>query len=155
MDERTVYVLGAGFTRAFRPTAPLLVGEFGIPSLVEKFKGFRYASALLQEALNDPGLTAPARKQRHVDLERLMTRLSGMPYDGAEARQEIELLETSLRNALVRKLIQAKPDVAQPVVLRAFARSVLVHEASIVTFNYDDVVDEALHKEGMRPVNPS
>ncbi len=51
MEGRTVFVLGAGFTRAFVPTAPLLIDDWGLSSLLEQFKGFEFAKSTLTEAL--------------------------------------------------------------------------------------------------------
>jgi hypothetical protein len=73
-----------------------------------------------------------------------MTRLSGMPYDGDDARHELALLESELRKLLVEKLSAAKKAKVDRNRLNAFARFVLESEASIVTFNYDDVLDQSL-----------
>lgn len=51
MSDGTVYVLGAGFTRAFVPKAPLLVDDYGIPALRKSFESFRHAAAILDDAL--------------------------------------------------------------------------------------------------------
>jgi len=137
MPDRTVYVLGAGFTRAFVPKAPLLVDDYGIPGLRKSFDSFPYAVAILDDALAE-------YSDGRVDLERLMTRLSGIPYDSIDARNEAALLEAALRKTLVKRLRDAKSDKIEWEKLSAFARLVFKKEASIVTFNYDDVLDEAL-----------
>jgi hypothetical protein len=73
-----------------------------------------------------------------------MTRLAGMPYDTNDARRELALLETALRKSLVQRLTEAKAAGVNLEKLRKFAELVLKKEASVVTFNYDDVLDEAL-----------
>src|SRR5258706_10424469 len=137
MGDKLVFVLGAGFTRTFVPDAPLLVDDYKIPDLRERFVSFSHARGILDDAL-------AARSDGRVDLERLMTRLSGMPYDGADARREFTLLESELRKLLVKRLSYAKARYVDNENLQAFARFVLKKRASIVTFNYDDVLDQAL-----------
>lgn len=145
MSDGMVFVLGAGFTRAFVPQAPLLVDDYGIPCLLKRFTSFPHAAAILEDALAE-------RPDNRVDLERLMTRLSGMPYDAIDARRELALLETALRQSLVKRLREAKNAEVDWEKLRQFALLVLKKEASIVTFNYDDVLDKALwNASGMLP----
>lgn len=136
MDENLVFVLGAGFTRALVPDAPLLVDDYRLGGVVERFKEFRHASAVLNRAIDGTN--------GHVDIERLMTRLAGMPYDSDAARQELKLLEFELRKSLVVRLNDAKAAGVERDRLGAFARFVVQNKASVITFNYDDVLDEAL-----------
>jgi hypothetical protein len=137
MSSRTVFVLGAGFTRAFVPSSPLLRDNYSIPDLREQFAAFSTAKRILDEALAEDG-------DGRIDLERLMTRLSGMPYDSADARRELALVESVLRKTLVQRLKDAKNAGVDQESLGVFARHVLSTGASILTFNYDDVLDEAL-----------
>jgi hypothetical protein len=137
MSDAIVFVLGAGFTRAFVPTAPLLVGDYVTPALQARFSSFSHATAVLDAAI-------AARSDGQVDLERLMSRLSGMPYDTADARRELELLERELKKELVTRLKDAEAAGVDSDKLRKFARFVLTKGASIVTFNYDDILDKAL-----------
>jgi hypothetical protein len=145
MSDGVVFVLGAGFTRAFVPNAPLLVDDYGIRDLRIRFASFSHAAAILDRELAE-------YPDGRVDLERLLTRLSGMPYDAVDARREFALLDTELRKSLVRRIKHAKAGV-EPGKLGAFARHVLDGEASIVTFNYDDVFDEALWKAALEKAN--
>jgi SIR2-like domain len=151
MNANTVFVLGAGFTRAFNPTAPLIVGDYGVQSggsqlgLLDKFRAFPRVTAILEEALDDPNLEPDAKQKGYVNLERLMTRLNGMPYDGIEVRHELALLESSLRHSLAKRLEFSNDPT--PDTLKRFGRTVLMQGASIVTFNYDDIVDKALYAE--------
>src|SRR5467141_3782972 len=101
MPEQLVFVLGAGFTRAFVPKAPLLIDNYDIPPLRERFASFSHAATILEDALTE-------RTDGRIDLERLMTRLAGMPYDTSDARRELALLETALRKSLVQRLTEAK-----------------------------------------------
>jgi len=79
----TVLVLGAGFTRAFLPKAPLMLDDYGAPELAAKLSAFPRACRLL-------GLEIALHSNGHINIESLMTRLDGlMPYDRSlSAEQE-------------------------------------------------------------------
>src|SRR5438552_1754756 len=136
-DEKIVFVLGAGFTRALVPKAPLLFDDYGIPQLRGRFASFSHATRILDDALANGS-------DGRIDLERLLTRLSGMPYDATDGRLELALLESVLRKGLVQRIKEAKAATVDQKNLDAFARLVLAKKASIVTFNYDDFLDQGL-----------
>jgi hypothetical protein len=140
MSNKVVYVLGAGFTRAFVPESPLLVDDFAIPLLREQFKSFPFVTTILDNALAE-------YTNDNIDLEKLMTRLSGMPYDSIDAQYELKLLETRLYKFLVQRIRDAKAEYVNWECLDKLVRLIRQQEASIVTFNYDDVVDEALWRD--------
>ena len=148
MSDGVVYVLGAGFTRALVPQAPLLVDDHGILQLKSNFDAFPHAKTILDDTLAE-------FSDNRVDLERLMTRLSGMPYDTVDARREFALVESALRKTLVKRLTEAamNKDV-EKVKLNKFARMVREQKASIVTFNYDDVLDRALYLDAQYGIQP-
>src|SRR4051794_10002999 len=98
---------------------------------MDRFARFPHATTILREAI--------VESSARVDLERLMTRLSGMPYDRDDARHELALLESELRRSLINRLDKAKAAGIDAESLAGFARFVLSSGASIVTFNYDDV----------------
>jgi len=83
VSGNTVFVLGAGFTRAFLSEAPLMIGEYGVEALLEKCRGLPHATKLIRserEATNRGG---------RINIERLMTRLVGrMPYDASERQSD-------------------------------------------------------------------
>jgi hypothetical protein len=146
-DSGTVFVLGAGFTKGFLPEAPLLIDDFGADSLKAKFAKFLDALTLIDMELD---LT---RKEGYaagrMNLERLMTRLAGgMPYDfrtGAEKALATLLLE--IKQAFVARLQvarQKRPSNAGELWL--FAGHCIGHRITCLTFNYDDVLDEALYQ---------
>jgi hypothetical protein len=47
-SPRIVFVLGAGFTKAFCPDAPLLVDDYGVEQLIVEFQGRPVALKLLE-----------------------------------------------------------------------------------------------------------
>src|SRR5438105_2566073 len=82
LGEKSVFVLGAGATKAFAPLAPLVEDDYGLKRLIEHFAGFPHARKLLE---NEKRL----RKNGHINVEQFMTRLHGrMPYDHDDARAQ-------------------------------------------------------------------
>ena len=141
-SESTVFVLGAGFTKAFLPMAPLMEDDYDGEALAERFRPFRYASRILERELNrDP--------DSRINIERLMTRLDGrMPYDSYRAaEEELLLLLSEVKRAFICRLEKAKQGHKHLSELTAFARYCLENEVTCVTFNYDDVLDERLCSE--------
>jgi hypothetical protein len=53
----TVFVLGAGFTRAVLPNSPLLVDDYDIEPLLGKYKAFPDASEVLKSEVREDGGT--------------------------------------------------------------------------------------------------
>src|SRR5262249_5027251 len=51
MDKKRVFVLGAGFTKAFLPDAPLLTDFYDQPVLTKKYEQFSYASRVLNQEI--------------------------------------------------------------------------------------------------------
>ena len=139
MTPRTVFVLGAGFTRAFVPGAPLLVDHWQISKLRRQFRPFAYASQLLEFEFNRPphGL---------IDIERLMTRLQdGMPYDRYEGSEyELLALASALRKVLQSQIARTVGRASRKPLLALFAARAVTEGINIVTFNYDDLLDKHL-----------
>jgi hypothetical protein len=136
---RTVFVLGAGFTRAFLPEAPLLTDDYGGAELARRFHGFPHARRLLLQEMERDG-------SGRLDIERLLARLAaGMPYDADRgAAAELSLLAADLRRALVGRIQGALRGALARNDLLAFARRCLRDGVACLTFNYDDVLDRAL-----------
>ena len=142
---RRVYVTGAGFTRAFVRSAPLLVGNFENDRLVDAVRNVPAASRLLE-----------AERNRHpdgfIDIERLMTRLHElMPYDNRHgSTHEFAFLLAELKRAFLRTIQQALDgvEVRPESDVVAFARHCANTNATCITFNYDDLLDAALTRAG-------
>ncbi|HIM50139.1 MAG TPA: hypothetical protein EYM32_14855 [Dehalococcoidia bacterium] len=138
-DLTTVFVLGAGFTRTFAPKPPLLVDDYDILELQSKFLGLPYASRLLELEFNR---SLPDK----VDLERLMTLLEGgMPYDsygGSEA--EVAALAYELRKRFHARVSGVEVPIRRQNQLRHFAKHLVETNSHVVTFNYDDIIDQKL-----------
>ena len=140
-----MYVTGAGFTRAFNPRAPLLVGDFENDRLVDAVRGLPEASRVLEAERN-------RHREGFIDVERLMTRLHElMPYDHPHgSADEFAFLLAALKRAFLRTIQRARDGVElRPESgLVAFARHCADTNATCVTFNYDDLLDEALSVAG-------
>lgn len=136
---RTVLVLGAGFTHAFAPKAPLLIGDFGGNALARKFRKFPRASRVLNAEMG-------GRTGSKVDIERLMTRLDGrMPYDRKhEAESELAHLLAELKKSFVKRIRDAGGGTAHSDDLSKLAECCVDYGINCVTFNYDDIFDQAL-----------
>ena len=81
-----------------------------------------------------------------INIERLMTRLDGlMPYDfDLGAAEEFDLLLSQLKKAFIRRLYKAKEGHLFIDELDAFSRHCVENSVNCITFNYDDMLDEAL-----------
>jgi hypothetical protein len=138
-SPKEVYVLGAGFTRAFADKAPLLVGDYDTDE-VKKFDAFPYTHAILEQERG-------RRSDRKMDLERLMTRLAGgMPYDWKSGGEHLlKGLFSALKRSLLEKLGVAKadPNVSGDQ-LKQLAQHCHQNHIHCITFNYDDFLDKAL-----------
>jgi SIR2-like domain len=140
-DSDTVFVLGAGFTKAFLPQAPLLVDDYGADELRKKFAAFPEASRLLEAELSHPD-----HLRGHLNLERLMTRLvGGMPYDfGTGADKEMAVLLAALKQSFANRLESARQSEKElPGELWLFAARCIASRINCISFNYDDLLDEA------------
>lgn len=139
--QGTVFVLGAGFTKAFLPNAPLLVDDYEGERLLDQFQAFPEAHAILEMELTHPD--HPGK----IDLEQLMTRLTGgMPYDfGTGAEQQFEVLLSEAKQAFRRRL-KAAQQGGTPFRgdLELFATHCCREHINCLTFNYDDLLDQAL-----------
>jgi len=139
LERNTVFVLGAGFTKAFLPGAPLLIDDYGAVSLQSEFKRFPTALRVLESEMD-------RKDPNRIDLERVMTRASaGVPYDSEMgASEELSLLFSKLKASFESKLQTARNGEVHEQDLAALARLCVERRIACVTFNYDDLLDEAL-----------
>ena len=152
LESNTVFVLGAGFTKAFLPNAPLLVDAYGCDALLKEFDSFPTAKAILEREVDE-------KKGGLLDLERAMTRASaGMPYDPKTgAAEELSLLFSRLKQAFERKLDEAKQGPQHTGELATLAQLCVERRITCVTFNYDDLLDAALShvRQARHPSTPA
>ncbi len=135
----SVLVTGAGFTRAFLPDSPLLVDDFGAPKLAAKVMGMPNASRVLDWERNQHG-------KGYINIERLMTRLDSlMPYDEDQgATDEYRFLHSALMDSFLDRIRRARTAREPNTALQQVARYCVSHRVDCITFNYDDVLDQAL-----------
>ncbi len=136
---KTLFILGAGFTKAFVDEAFLSVdGGHITASMRVKYSSetHRYARTILDYEI-----------AQGVDIERLMTRLhTYMPHDfERKCTQELEYLFHDIKDHFVNRLQKLKDDrTTLPNDLIDFARWCINNEADCISFNYDDFLDHAL-----------
>jgi len=145
--SKTVYVLGAGFTKAFLPDAPLLRDNYDMEQLAEKFQQFPYSSRLIDLERN-------RLSDGRIDIERLLSRLdSKMPYDFERGvTPELSLLRTAVLDMFNDRLNTAKQGFQHRDDLLSFARHCVSAPITCITFNYDDLLDQALWEVAGRDV---
>lgn len=135
--NKRVFVLGAGFTKAFLPDAPLLVDHYDLASLSPKYEHFDLAKAVIDRELE----RSNAGK---IDIERLLTRLDGLPYDRSDASLQLGLLKLEVHSLFRSRLNRARSGQRHQEDLTRFAKHCIDNDITCITFNYDDVLDEAL-----------
>ena len=150
LDEHSVIVLGAGATRAFLPAAPLAEDDYNLKHLSDQFRGFPYAYRLLESERH-------CRSNGTINIEQLMTRLQGrMPYDSRDATAQQSLLLSELMREFRRKITFARQKELYKDELAAFAKVCVNKNVTCITFNYDDVLDQALWEvKPLHAANPS
>lgn len=136
---KRVFVLGAGFTKAFLPEAPLIKFRLDESSIESLFGNLPYAKRILElEKLKDV--------EGRINIEQLMTRLDGrMPYDvDQRGSEEYQFLLSFVKKSFLDRIKAAKQSRPKEVELSSFARYCIDTHTTCITFNYDDVLDQAL-----------
>ncbi len=140
MDKNTVFILGAGFTRAFCNKAPLLMwdAEPLVGELTKKYSEFPAVLKVIHSLKIEKG--------NKINLEALLSRLySGMPYDGAYLSSgNRSVLYTDIYDHLINTLDKVEVDKNKQTILDQFAKKVIENEITCITFNYDTLFDRAL-----------
>lgn len=149
--SETVLVLGAGFTKGFYESAPLLVDTFEIADgLLPKYCAFEPARVLLEAELERQKAEDEESLGRsdlaRINMERLMTRLAGgMPYDEAHgAKHILDALLADLKGVLLRRIQDARQVRTHEAEMKGFAAYCLLRRVNFITFNYDEILDESL-----------
>ncbi len=121
------------------PRAPLLTDDYDSNALLKTFAELQHARKLLEIELK-------RSSNGKINIERLMTRLDGqMPYDfSLGASEQFALLLRELKQVFRRRIEDAKQGDYLNDDLRFFASFCIRQSTPIVTFNYDDLLDEAL-----------
>lgn len=143
-----VLVLGAGFTRAFYKEAPLVLHDYGAKELSQRCRdALPYAKILLDEEMRSD----PERLGR-INIESLMTRLhSGMPYDRPFGyTDQLQMLLAWLKGEFVERINAAQQGENHKDDLNALAAHCLKRDITCITFNYDDLFDQALAESGVQ-----
>jgi hypothetical protein len=134
---KSVFLLGAGLTKAFLPNAPLLVDNYDLRSLSPKHKHLHHAKRIIDLELRES-------RTGKINIERLLTRLDGLPYDQSDASLQLGLLKQDVHSLFKERLNKAKSGPSHLEDLSKFAKHCVEKNVTCVTFNYDDVLDKAL-----------
>jgi len=153
--RKTVLVLGAGFTKAFFPKAPLVEDYYDLGEVKQKVQSLAHAQKILNAELAACGNEQREGKDK-VNMERLMTRLhGGMPYDrDMDAEGQLRIPRVCLQQVLTGAIAFANPEHEIPAPFLDCAAGVLRSHADCITFNYDDFLDHALYERSVGPVYP-
>lgn len=136
---KTLFILGAGFTKAFIKEAFLSVDPGHVSeNVIQKYQkaDHPYAHSILEDEIT-----------LGVDIERLMTRLhNAMPHDfERKCTQELEHLYHDIKDLFIKRLQKLKDERTElPEDLKHFAQWCLKNEADCISFNYDEFLDHAL-----------
>ena len=116
-----------------------MVDDFGAERLVSKVNGLPHASRLLDWERSQ-------NVQGFINIERLMTRLdSMMPYDEDQGTtEEYRFLLAELLASFLDRLRYAREESDPCDELSTVARYCAENKIDCITFNYDDVLDQAL-----------
>lgn len=139
LDTDTVLVLGAGSTRAFVPDAPLLNDNYDLEDIFSKYQKFPHIKDILDLELSK-------QPKGMVNIESLMTRLDEpMPYDFEHGiAGQLGFLLQEVKQYFVQRLNNSKTATMFKADLDALARHCVENRINCITFNYDDVLDQAL-----------
>lgn len=139
-----VFVLGAGFTKAFDDKAPTLFSDIGLKDIKDA-----YEKAGLHRLVNFIN-RLKIESDGSANIEELTSRLySGMPFDDEvlyeeESRLLLRAVEEKFRDQLNKIKKLGDLDVTSRELLQRFSKFVIENNASVITFNYDCLLDEAL-----------
>ena len=159
-DRGTVFVLGAGFTKAFLKNAPLGIDDYDADRKLEKLFAVdefpRARSALMAEKRSNKD-NKHNKDGKKINIEMLMTRLrSGMPFDrrpgvAAELNLLFDRLEATFYDRLKAVMNGPLPITSE---LWSFAEHLVANRIQGLTFNYDWLLDDLLWP-GFPPNNDS
>ena len=141
-----LYVLGAGFSRSFVPTAPLIEGFLRGSEDVIRRPEFRAAKEFMERCRFCPS---------SANIETLMTLADAKDSNASEQlkRLVVKVLEKSLPMVELPRNHETwyKFQVQHEETLRRFARYLLAPsaQAHVLTWNYDAILENALEIEQM------
>jgi len=160
MNGKTVFVLGAGFTKAFVPETPLMEDNYKLASrdygnlpLVQRILAAEEKRAkrvgCTEEQRGEHTRAADEEGGWHrLNIERLMTRATTvMPHDEDvtpfTAVHELGILLDAVQGCHIKRLRLSPTDECREL-LNGFAEYLLRREIDCVSFNYDPLLDAAL-----------
>jgi len=130
INSNSIFLLGAGFTKAIYPGAPLNI-------------------ELLNAIIDTDGNTISKYKERYNtdDIEELLTRFDLDAINKKEMREDRSLIEAEISSFFSQYRFSNFGDQI-PNWLTVFAKTILENNDSIVTLNYDCFLEGVLDKLG-------
>jgi hypothetical protein len=147
--NQTLLVLGAGFTKAFCPDAPLLKDEFEhYKKLYDQYKTLPQIRRIFDTELEFSRFENRRNTPQRINLERLMSRLSGMPFDSEGDKQNIQAMSIDLKKVFVTRLREYfKITDVHIEKLNDFAYYLIKNNISIITLNNDCLLEQYLNQD--------
>lgn len=127
INSNSIFLLGAGFTKAAYPNAPL-------------------NKNLLNEIIDSGGKTlAKYKKSYHTDdIERLLTLIDLNAFDSSEIRHDRSLIDAEISSYFSQYRFSNYNSSKIPAWLTIFGKTILKKDDSIVSLNYDCFLEGAL-----------
>lgn len=139
--KKVIFILGAGFTKAFYNDAPLLevsTQDLNIENLLRKYENFPKVRHIIKSVQNN----------NKINIEELLTRLStGTPFDDeAISEGERKCLLEDISQTYFELISKIKIDEDKRGSIEKFSKYIIDNDISCVTFNYDTLLDEYMWK---------
>jgi hypothetical protein len=142
MSGKTVFVLGAGFTKAFAPNAPLIEDDYDLS------RCDAYQLPAMRKIIDAERRRAACNKGAagRLNIERLLTRAGiVMPYDDPfTAAHQLAILSSDAQRCHIKRIYRGQVGGANSDVLKGLAEHIVANGIDCISFNYDELLDHCL-----------
>ncbi|MEP6757453.1 MAG: ankyrin repeat domain-containing protein [Chthonomonadales bacterium] len=140
----TVLVLGAGFTRGFCKDSPLMAGDWLKPEDLKTLSEDPTTKTIVNYC--------KTLHKDFIDVELLFSRLSeNTPFDDSLGNSEkLNAARQLVLRSIVDKLRATIVDDEAVDKLSSLAEKIIAESVDVITFNYDEVLDEAIARSSVQ-----